>query len=176
MSKPALWMTSRPSPTNSRNGSATRGEDRLVGEEGLGEAVDVECALRHRALRVDVGVEGAPGRELVDELDAADLDDAVARGRIGAGGLGVEDDLAHASASGPGRPGEHAARPPGKGTQDIADLALGGSKAAAGVHKEMRLFPLFRVRHLLRGDRRELLLRHARRGRGRARAAPPGSR
>ena len=42
-----------------------------------------------------------------------------------------------------GRPGEHAARPPGEGTQDIADLALGGSKAAAGVHKEMRLVPAF---------------------------------
>jgi hypothetical protein len=31
----------------------------------------------------------------MDDLDAADLDDAMARGEFEAGGLGVEDDLTH---------------------------------------------------------------------------------
>ena len=47
-----------------------------------------------RPCGIDVDVEGAAGREAVDQLDAADLDDAVLA-RIEAGGFGVEDDLAH---------------------------------------------------------------------------------
>ena len=74
MSKPALWMTSRRVAEEVQELVGDRGEDRLVGQEGVGQAVDGERALRHRALRVDVGVEGAPGRDVVDELDAADLD------------------------------------------------------------------------------------------------------
>src|SRR5690606_16566508 len=46
------------------------------------------------ALGIDVLVEGAAGRELVDHLDAAELDDPVLAG-IKAGGFGVEDDLTH---------------------------------------------------------------------------------
>ena len=53
MSKPALWMTSRASPMNSSELVRDGGEDRLVGEERVGEAVDRERALRHRALRVE---------------------------------------------------------------------------------------------------------------------------
>ena len=37
------------------------------------------------------------GRAPVPELDAADLDDAVALGDFESGGFGVEDDLAHGS-------------------------------------------------------------------------------
>jgi hypothetical protein len=74
-----------------RNG----GKDRLVGEEGVGEAMDLEGALGHRPLGVDVLMEGAAGRAIVDQLDAADLDDAVAAIGFDAGGLGIEDDLTH---------------------------------------------------------------------------------
>ena len=80
------------------NSAATAAEDRLVGEEGGGQAVDLDGLGRHVALRVDVAVEAAPGRHVVDELDRPDLDDAVAGVRVEAGGLGVEDDLTHAAA------------------------------------------------------------------------------
>ncbi len=53
-------------------------EDRLRREEGVGEAMDLEGSLRHRTLGIDVLVEAASGRAMIDEFDAADLDDAVA--------------------------------------------------------------------------------------------------
>ena len=46
-------------------------------------------------LGVDVAVEGLPGREAVDELDAADLEQPVTLVRIESGGFGVEHDFAH---------------------------------------------------------------------------------
>ncbi len=54
------------------------GEARLVLEEGVVEAVDARRLDRHRPLRVEIGVEMPAGRDVVDELDGADLDDAVA--------------------------------------------------------------------------------------------------
>ena len=51
MSKAALWITSRASPRKARELGGDRGEDRLVGEERGGQAVDVEGLLRHLALR-----------------------------------------------------------------------------------------------------------------------------
>ena len=50
---------------------------------------------RHRALGVEIGVEGVSGLDPVIHLDASDLDHAVAIGEAEAGRLGVEDDLAH---------------------------------------------------------------------------------
>ena len=70
------------------------GEGRLVGQERVGQAVDVERALGDGALRVAVAVEGPARRDVVEELHRADLDQPVAPLRLGAGGLGVEDDLA----------------------------------------------------------------------------------
>jgi hypothetical protein len=55
-----------------------------------GERVGMDGA----ALRVDVEMHRAAGREAIDQLDAAELDDAVLAG-VEAGGFGVEDDLAH---------------------------------------------------------------------------------
>ena len=69
------------------------GEDRLVREEGVGQAVDPEGPFRHRPLGIDVDVEAAAARAVIDQLDAADLDDAVAGMGFDAGGLGIEDDF-----------------------------------------------------------------------------------
>ena len=74
------------------------GENRLVGEEAVGQSMHLQRSLGHGLLRIDVDVERASGRDVVEQLDAADLDDAVA-GRIGAGGLRVENDLAQHGAS-----------------------------------------------------------------------------
>ena len=41
----------------------------------------------------------APGRDVVEQLDAGDLDDAMAGCRIEPGGFGVDHDLAHYTAS-----------------------------------------------------------------------------
>ena len=38
----------------------------------------------------------APGRDVVDEFDAGDLDYAVTLARVEAGGFGIEHDFAHA--------------------------------------------------------------------------------
>ena len=51
---------------------------------------------RHVALGIDVAVVLAPRGDAVQELDAADLDQAVAALGVEPGGLSVEDDLAHA--------------------------------------------------------------------------------
>ncbi len=71
------------------------GKGRLVREESLAQPVDPESLGRHIAFRVDVGVEILSGRQVVAQLDTADLDDAVAGGRVQSGGLGIENDLAH---------------------------------------------------------------------------------
>ena len=77
------------------NSSTIVGEERLVLEEGVVEAVDAGGVDRHRPLGVEVAVEPLAGRDVVEELDRADLDDAVAGGRVEARGFGVEDDFAH---------------------------------------------------------------------------------
>src|SRR5262249_7742729 len=57
--------------------------------------VDSECLGRHIALRIKIYVEGRPGRYPVEELDAAELDQAMALGRIQAGGFRIENNFAH---------------------------------------------------------------------------------
>ena len=71
------------------------GKCRLVAQEFGREAMDRERLGRHGALGIDVAVKGVAGREAVVELDATDLDQAIALIRIEPGGLGVEHDLAH---------------------------------------------------------------------------------
>jgi hypothetical protein len=79
------------------------GEDRLVLEKTVGDTVNVDCRDTDLALRVDVFLPDAAGRQMVQQLDAGDVDDAVAAARIEAGGFGVEHDLAHVSYSAFGR-------------------------------------------------------------------------
>jgi hypothetical protein len=71
-------------------------ELRLIAEELGGQAVDGQCRFVRIPLGVDVAVEVVAGQLAVEDLDAADLDDAVAGTRIQACGFGIEDDLAYA--------------------------------------------------------------------------------
>ena len=129
------------------------------------------CAsgMDRAALRIDVAVEDAAGREAVDQLDAADLDDAVLA-RIEAGGFGVEDDLAHritprlrhdmpqalqASAAPP------AAFPRAVRAMMAWHRLARRIQACAGVDDEIGALALFGVGHLPGQDRLELFRRHA---------------
>src|SRR6185312_8194409 len=67
----------------------------LVTQEFDRQPVDGEGFPRHVALRVDVIVERRAGRNPIEQLDTADLDQAMALRRIEAGGFGVENDFAH---------------------------------------------------------------------------------
>jgi hypothetical protein len=72
------------------------GKARLVGEELAGQPGDfLGARLERRRVRVEVALEGAPGGTALDQLDAADLDHAVALLPFQAGGFGIEHDLAH---------------------------------------------------------------------------------
>ena len=59
--------------------------------------MDRESVLRHVAFGIDVTVKFAAGRDMVDQFDAGDLDDAMAFGGIQAGRFGVEHDFAQLS-------------------------------------------------------------------------------
>jgi len=69
------------------------GKARLVGEELLRDAVDPERALVYLALRVEVAVKAPLAHAPVDELHAADLDDAIAQPRVEPGRFGIQNDL-----------------------------------------------------------------------------------
>src|SRR5262249_60069928 len=71
------------------------GKARLTVELGAGDAVHGERTVVDLALGIEIAVEGATRGAPVQELDAADLDDAVVEFGFQAGGFGVEDDLAH---------------------------------------------------------------------------------
>jgi hypothetical protein len=72
------------------------GEDRMLGQELGRQTMHPECLFRHIPFRVDVFMEYLAGRQLVDQLDAADFHQPVAGGGIKAGGFGVEHNLAMA--------------------------------------------------------------------------------
>src|SRR5262245_23953099 len=71
------------------------GKVRLVLEELGREPVHRECFCRHVAIGIEIAMEDPAAREPVHQLDAADLDQAVALQRIKTGRLGIEHDLAH---------------------------------------------------------------------------------
>ena len=60
----------------------------------VSDAVDLDGVRRDQPLRVDEAVKRPAGRQQVLDLDAADLDQPVARLRVEAGGFGVQNDLA----------------------------------------------------------------------------------
>ena len=63
------------------------------------QAVDVESLDRHVPFGIDVFVKGAPGREPVQQLDAADLHQPVPLHRVEAGRFGIEDNFPQGSES-----------------------------------------------------------------------------
>ena len=69
-------------------------ENTPYGEERVAQAMDAKRLLEHRALGVDVALEPPSGRQVIDQLDRGELDQPVLGG-VEAGGLGVDDDLAH---------------------------------------------------------------------------------
>ncbi len=73
------------------------GKQRLILQKCPGQPVHRDHLLGHVALRVDEAVELAPRRDAVQQLDAADLEQAVAALRVEPGRFGVEDDFAHAT-------------------------------------------------------------------------------
>src|SRR5690606_5428442 len=94
------------------------GEARLVGQELGGQPVHRQRFGIAVAVGIQVNVQVVAGDGAVDDLDAADFDDAVALRGVQSGGFGIEDDLAHgdySEAGGvmPGAAWPDAARPEG---------------------------------------------------------------
>src|SRR5450830_571632 len=67
----------------------------FVAEEFGGQSVDGQSALFRIALGIDVVMEVVPGQHAVVQLDRADLQDAVARAWVQAGGFSIENNLTH---------------------------------------------------------------------------------
>jgi len=73
------------------------GELRLVGNELVGQAVNLDGTLGNLPFWIDVGVEALAGKLTTAQLDAADLDDAVTGAEIQPGGFCVQNNLAQIS-------------------------------------------------------------------------------
>jgi hypothetical protein len=94
-SKAALWMMISAPAQVLHQFVGDGGELRLVAQEFVADAVDLERVLVRVALRVQVEVLVVAGQLAGHQFHAADLDDAVAGFGRQARGFGVEDDLAH---------------------------------------------------------------------------------
>ena len=94
MSKVALWATRRASPKKPCNSSATAPKITLSAKNSSESPCTAKAPADIGRCGLMIAMEGATGRDVVDELERADLDDAVACGVVGPGGLRVEDDLA----------------------------------------------------------------------------------
>ena len=96
MSKAALWMTSRESsPMKATKSAATSAKRGLSRRKSSPRPCTSKALGRHRAFGVEILVVDPAGRHVVEKLDRADLDDAVAFGGLETGGFGVEDDFTH---------------------------------------------------------------------------------
>src|SRR5690242_7106510 len=73
------------------------GKERLVSQEGARQSMHRLGLERHIALGVKISVKVTAGLDAVDDLDATNLDDAIAAARVETRGFGVEDDFTHAS-------------------------------------------------------------------------------
>ena len=65
--------------------------------------MDLQGRLRHIAFRVEITMECFAGREPIEELDAANLDQAISGKRIEPGRFGIQDNFAHRSVRPPVR-------------------------------------------------------------------------
>src|SRR5690606_10094378 len=77
------------------------GERRLVGQKGIGDAVNGKRIGMHLAAsRIDEKMQRSSSRKLVVELNAADFNDPVSL-VVEAGGFSIEDDFTHAACLNP---------------------------------------------------------------------------
>src|ERR1700757_3398390 len=103
--------------------------------------MDRDCLRRRLALRIDVAVQALPGRNAIDELDAADLHQAMALEGIKPCRLGVEHDFAHVESLAVWvTAGESPAalRHCSNRVQDGTHLGARRLEAARGVHDKIR--------------------------------------
>jgi hypothetical protein len=99
--------------------------------------MDRESLFGHVAFGIDVAVKFAAGRDMVDKLDAGNLDDAMAFGWIQTGRFGVEHDFAQLLS------------PPFAEEPDHRlQTAQGQATACPGRHHEIRALALPMIRHL----------------------------
>ena len=147
-SKPALCATSGKSSMKSSSSSAVSRERGLSDRKMVGQAVDRLGLERHVALGIEISVEVAAGLDPVEHLDAADLDHAVAAGRIEARGFGVEDDFPHARIYRP-------AASPRQARMSRTWASVVDRSPPVSMTKSARR-ALLRVGHLAREDRVEL--------------------
>ena len=78
-------------------------EQRLHGKKVVVDAMDLQRAGPHRPLRIHVAVERLLGKLAVDQLDATDFDDPVARLGLQARGFRIQYDLPHGRQASPAR-------------------------------------------------------------------------
>ncbi len=71
-------------------------ESGFVLQELVGQAMHCQRTGLHLALRIDIAMETLSGQLAIEQLDTADLDDAIAKPEIEARGFRIEDDLSHA--------------------------------------------------------------------------------
>jgi hypothetical protein len=107
---------------------------------------------RHGALGIEVPVKSLARRHAIENLDAANFDQAVAPQRIEARGFGIENDFAHqlwaAANDESGSPLRHF----NSLIQNVPDSCAHGVKAMRCIHHEIRASALFGVGQLPRQD------------------------
>ena len=114
-----------------------RGKGRLFCQKLCGDAMDRESFFGHVAFGIDVSVKFSAGRDVVDELDAGDLDDAMAFAWIQTGRFGVEHDFAQLSSP-----------PFAEESDDRFQTAQGQVAARPRWHHKVRASPFPMIRNL----------------------------
>ena len=109
---------------------------------------------RHVSVWIEISVEHRTGRNTVEQLDTANLDQAMALGRIEAGGFGVEDDFAH-------EPLLPSIRHLSNRLENITHLRMCVFETVRRIHYEIGAPALFFIGYLFRHDGGKLLFRHA---------------
>ena len=106
-------------------------------------------------------MKGLAGRHAVEDLDAADFNQAITAQRVEAGCFGIENDFAHGSRKTSNR-GESGS-PPRHLTsliQDVPNSCAHRIEAMRGIHDEIGALALFGVGHLPRQNDIELFVGH----------------
>src|SRR5262249_2538055 len=141
------------------------GKERLVFEKLGRQAVDRNGFGRHLALRIEIAMKTLPGRNAIDELDAADFHHPMALKGIESRGLRIEYDFAHGNVSAMMPAADESLAPLRHCSNRLEDRTHLGARrleAARCIHDEIGPPTLLLIRHLLREDGVEFVDRHAR--------------